>query len=880
MKMTKTGKKALALSLAALLVLSLVPLNTIGAEKSAEGDYTYVVKNGEAKITKVNKSISGEQTIPETLGGYPVTKIVAFAFSGCTALTGITIPEGVTKIAAGTFSFCTGLKNATVPNTVTAIDYNAFRQCSELKNIVIPDSVTHIGEGAFSLCTALTEITVPDSVININSGAFYGCSALSNIDLSNGVKNMGDYVFQNCSSLTGINIPNSLLTIGARVFWHCPALNTIEVAEDNPSFTSEGGVLFNKDKTQLIQYPAGKAGENYNIPEGVTDIFECAFHNCATLTNITVPESVTSVGDGAFAGTGVYNSFLSSPDNVLYMGNCLIRAKNTVNGEYEVTDGTKTVADMAFCECSNLTKITFPTSVTHIGNKSFYKCGSLSSIDFGSGVKNIGNYAFYECSALTNVTLPGSAENIGDAPFNYCNALTSIEVADENPYFTSENEVLFNSDKTRLIQYPIGKTDEDYEIPNGVKSIGDGAFENCTFIKNITFHGGITTIGNCAFMNCNLLKDISLPESLTNIGEKSFYYSGYYKNEENWENGVLYIGKCLIKANQTVNGNYNVKSETKTIAAGAFGERDTLESITIPDSVTNIGSGAFKNCCFLEEVYYLASKAQWDEINISDINNEYLLNATVYFPQEIEGAEYIYTVDEQGNATITAAANFTGTEITIPQSIDGYPVTKIGEGAFSGCSSLTDITIPAGVTDIGGQAFSGCTALETIIIPGSVTNIGENAFGTCTSLTDVYYDGDETDWDKIDGNGELAGEIIRYSATYSQAKLPEITSKTAKYKNNVTVKLTATGIPESGFLVVDGMKIAPDANGNAVFETQFQAKETKTFRAKIVNRNEEERVGEKEYKVNVDTGFFAKLVAFFTEFLFNGFKWKSVTVEF
>ena len=282
---------------------------------------------------------------------------------------------------------------------------------------------------------------------------------------------------------------------------------------------------------------------------------------------------------------------------------------------------------------------------------------------------------------------------------------------------------------------------------------------------------------------------------------------------------------------------------------------------------------------------------------------------------------YTYTV-EDGKATIIKFdKNFEG-KVEIPPTLGGYPVTSIGKDAFIGCKQITNVempdsittignsafwrcenlksvtlsnnltnigmqafgdcyvlesvTIPNGLTEIEFQVFYQCTLLKSITIPRSVKTIGEGAFEYCWELKDVYYCGTDADWEKIDIN--LTDNYYFLNATVHYIKLPASSAKTARYKNNVTVKITATGVPADGFLVVNGEKF-PSTDGRAIAEIKFTADSSKTFIAQIKDGNGTVITAE-EYKVNVDTGFFAKLSAFFMDFLFTGFKWKSVNIEF
>ena len=295
------------------------------------------------------------------------------------------------------------LGKITVPDTyngkaVTSIGSEAFYDCGSLTSVTIPDSVTSIGNYAFCDCWFLTSVTIPDSVTSIGGSAFY-----------------------NCNSLTSITIPDSVTSIGNRAFSLCDNLTSITVDENNQYYKSIDGNLYTKDGTTLVQYAIGKKDTSFVIPDSVTTIGERAFSHCDSLTSITIPDSVTSIGRYAFSGTAYYNNENNWVDGVLYIGNRLIVAKDTISGEYVIKDGTLTIEGHAFQGCDSLTNITIPDSVTSIGDFAFYSCDSLESVVIGDSVTSIGYHAFFGCSSLTDVYYAGTEEEWAKISINSSN---------------------------------------------------------------------------------------------------------------------------------------------------------------------------------------------------------------------------------------------------------------------------------------------------------------------------------------------------------------------------------------------------------------------------------------------------------------------------
>ena len=276
-----------------------------------------------------------------------VTSIGEYAFFYCESLTSVTIPDSVTSIGKYAFFCCTSLTSVTIPDSVTSIGRFAFSNCTSLTSVTIPDSVTSIGEYAFYYCKSLTSMTIPDSVTSISSSTFASCTSLTSVTIPNSVTSIGEYAFYDCKSLTSVTIPGSVTSIGLYAFASCTSLTGIWVAEGNSHYANDAsGVLFNKDKTTLVQCPGAFAA--YTIPDSVTSIGDNTFDHCTSLTSVTIPDSVTSIGEWAF----YWCTSLTS---------------------VTIPDGVTSIGWRAFSNCTSL------TDVYYAGSKAQWKAISISS---------------------------------------------------------------------------------------------------------------------------------------------------------------------------------------------------------------------------------------------------------------------------------------------------------------------------------------------------------------------------------------------------------------------------------------------------------------------------------------------------------------------
>ena len=297
-------KKLLTLAVALLAATGAWAQTTFTAD-----NLKYTVTDAEAKTVELTGYVTkptGTLTIPATVTNesteYSVTSIGSWAFSNCSSLTAVTIPEGVATIGHSAFEGCSSLTAVNIPEGVTSIGGNAFRNCSSLTAVTLPDGLTTIGNSAFFNCTSLTGITLPDGLTTIGDTAFSNCTSLTGITIPNTVTSIGSSAFRSCSSLATVTIGSSVTSIGSSAFYGCTALAEINVDGSNTAYSSANGVLFDKAQTALICYPAGKPQLEYTIPSSVTVIGKNAFSYCAALTTLTIPASVTSIGEWAFDG--------------------------------------------------------------------------------------------------------------------------------------------------------------------------------------------------------------------------------------------------------------------------------------------------------------------------------------------------------------------------------------------------------------------------------------------------------------------------------------------------------------------------------------------------------------------------------------------------
>ena len=434
----------------------------------------YTTLGGDSVEVGKNTNAKGAIIIPETVKTvitYRVVGIGDAAFLGCTSLTSITIPNSVTNIGISAFYGCSSLLSISIPNNVTNIDNNAFRGCTSLTSVTIPNSVMSIGDYAFYGCTGLTSITIPNRVTYIGEYTFKGCTSLTSVTIGESVSEIGKSAFESCTSLTSV-VWNAI---------HCVNF----IIPDAPFPNSVTSFTFGEKVEHVPAYLCYDMSvlASITIPNSVTSIGGGAFSGCSSLTSVTIPNSVTSIGNDAFYGCSSLTS-VAIPSSVT------------------------SIEERTFEGCSSLTSVIIPNGVTNIDGV-FYGCSSLTSVTIPNSITSIGGYTFYGCSSLTSITIPNSVTSIGIGAFDGCSSLTSVAIPSS---VTSIEKRTFRGCSSLT----------SVTIPNSITSIGESAFEGCSSLTSVTIPESVRSIGNSAFSGCSSLTSITIPNSIRSIGDWAF----------------------------------------------------------------------------------------------------------------------------------------------------------------------------------------------------------------------------------------------------------------------------------------------------------------------------------------------------------------------
>lgn len=456
------------------------------------------------------------------------------------------ITYSVVEIASGAFFYCPSLKSITIGNRVTKIGDLAFAYCSALDSVFIGRAVNNIYTNIFKDCSGLTSIVVDlenttyDSRDNCNgivvtetNTFFLGCKTST---IPNSITGIGDEAFYECDGLTTINIPNSVISIGRSSFTRCVGLT--EVSLPHVQTIARGAFRLCENLTSV------------DLGSALITIENEAFYRCSNLQSIFIPNSVTSIGDRAFEG------------------------------------------------CTSLRSINIPNSISVIENGTFMGCSGLLNVDIPNSITSIGSHAFSGCENLAMIYIPSSVNSIGLWAFLGCVNLKSLSVDVNNVVYDSRQNcnAIIETETNTLI-----RGCNNSFIPASVQVIGVGAFSGCSGLTTVSLPDGCYAIYLEAFYGCSRLSAISIPKQVVNIGRNAFSETAMFYDNSYWENNAFYIDDCLLEISRdsgfgSVIGDYIIRDGTRLVADKTFQLSSDLISIHIPNSVTEIGSGAFSNC--------------------------------------------------------------------------------------------------------------------------------------------------------------------------------------------------------------------------------------------------------------------------------------------
>ena len=514
---------------------------------SACTNLTDVTINSNAVASKVYTTdnnfykIFGNQVTKYTLGSN-VRNIGNYAFYDCTGINSLSLSNNILLIGDNAFYGCSGLTSVSIPSSVKLIGLSAFQNCTGLTSVTIPASVYEIGYNAFAGCTGLETVTINSNAVasrkynpSTNFRGIFG-SQVKTYTLGNDIVSIGDYAFNDCRSLTSITIPANVSAIGNNSFQYCTGLKSL------------------------------------SIPAGVKTIGTYAFQNCTDLTSVTIPTNVSDIGNNAFTGCEklvyVYINSNAVASKTYTSSNNLGTIFGPQVTRYTFDSSVTSIGDNAFYGCSGVKSFNLPSTLKLIGHYAFQNCSGMTSLSIPSTVTFIGSYAFRGCSGLTSVSIPGNVTTINSETFRECTGLTSVKIPESvtkiaSGAFTNCTaltkaefgsiagmcKITYTSVNSNPLSYAQhlyigGQEVTDLVIPEGIEDIGYAAFNGCTGLTSVTIPSSVTNIGNYAFNNCTGLNSITCKaQSVPTTGASAFVSVP--------SNATLYVAKAAVSDYQS-----------------------------------------------------------------------------------------------------------------------------------------------------------------------------------------------------------------------------------------------------------------------------------------------------------------------------------------
>ncbi|MBR6782539.1 MAG: leucine-rich repeat domain-containing protein [Clostridia bacterium] len=628
-----------------------------------------------------------------------------------------------TSLADEAFSDCSFVESILLPNSLLSVGNRAFQNCSGLKSLTLPEAVTEIGSGAFSGCTSLKEIYIPSSVTRLESNMLAGCTSLEKITIpfigqSPDSSRTLSYFFSEQATdpvpptLTEVTLTNAS-SIAASAFEGCTQITTITL---NCDLKTIGDRAFG-DCTSLCEMI---------LPDTVESIGDYAFEYCSGIQRISIPASATYIGyyalNGCYALEELEIPFVgTSRDNDTTLATLFDPyGYGNIPGSLKKVTVTNSnyVKDSAFSNCSGISEIVYDCDVTTIGSYAFDNCSSMTQFSIPDTVVSIGEYAFRSCHSLQGLSLPGALERIETGAFESCSGIRALTIPASVTYMGYY--ALYGCDTLEELEIPFVGTDRNndtrfYEmfggwsgsVPSNLhkvtvtdsSTVKAYAFSDCSNIQEIVYDCDVTAIGNYAFSYCYSLTDFSVPETVERIGDSAFYY-------------------CHSLAE------LSLPDTLEQVGSNAFTGCSRIRTLAFPASVTDIGYNALSDCSSLEELEIPFVGTSRD--------NDTTLTALFdrYWNGSVPGSLKKVTVTDSSTVKAYAFSDCSN----IQEIVYDCDVTAIGNYAFSYCYSLAEFTIPDTVESIGEYTFYSCTSLEELSIPDSIVSIGANAFENCSQI--------------------------------------------------------------------------------------------------------------------------------------------------
>ena len=688
------------------------------SEEITEGSFKYVVDEEGARITKyIGEKKGASVEIPDTLGGNTVYAVGSEAFLKNKNIISVKIPDSVTHIYGDAFAECDALQTVEFGSGVKEIGYRAFNRCAKLKDFNLPANIETLGELCFQ-GTAVESIDIPVTLTtaevpwnNVDIGPFNNCeklktvnfaadisdlpanllagSGVENVTLPNMITRVPASFFANCKSLTSVTIPDSVTSIDDHAFKGCTALETIKLPS---GLTTLGELAFSTSGLTSVTIP--KALKTALAPWN--NVERGPFYRCDSLTDVTLENGITTVPAQLFAGSAAMEQIVI-PKTVI------------------------TIGELAFAG-TGLTSVEIPNSVTTIDEKAFMNCGALTKVTLSKNLKSLGGRAF-ENTSISEIAIPKSLETVNTywnnnyGPFRLCQNLKKVTLQEGSVKVANS-----------LLAY--APAVEEITLPDTVVKIDDRAFDNCLALKKVNFGATVQEIGEFAFVGCNALESMEIPATVTSIDKKAFYSCSSLK-EVTLPDSITYMGENAF--GQTALEKVTMPRYLKEVPNMMCQDCINLTEVTMPEACTEVGGYVFDGCTSLTTVNF-SDKEIIKEMG-TNVFKDCTALTEFTLPMGLEkigagvfegcsGLKKVVMADSINTMGSAVFKNCTSlTDVTLSRRLKAIP-----SETFRYDGELVKVKMPYSVKKIGKNAFGECISLKDIYVGKDVKEIDEVAF--------------------------------------------------------------------------------------------------------------------------------------------------------